>query len=165
MKTKKQKEESLEHIKQKLAKSKITIVTSFAQVGSKGLTVKGLKELRTSLRPLDSEYAVAKKTVLDRALISDKKDSKIFNYGGSIGVAYGYGDPFSVAKAIYLFAKKNPALKLYGAYMGSDFVDEPHLVEMAKLPTKDVMIGRLVGMLSYPVRSLAVVLQQIALTR
>ncbi len=165
MKTKKQKHDSFKAIKDKLTKAKITIVTSFSQAGSKGLNVSNMKELRKSLRPLNSEYEVTKKTVLDKALTSEQKASQIFLNQGSIGVAYGYGDPFGVAKALYQFAKKNTALKLYGAYLGSEFMDEAQLLEMAKLPSKEVLIGRLVGMLSYPMRSLAVVLDQIAKSR
>ncbi len=165
MKTKQQKHKSFKEIKDKLSKAKITVVTSFSQAGSKGLNVSMMKDLRKSLRPLDSEYEVTKKTVLDKALTSDQKASRIFTNPGSIGVAYGYGDPFGVAKALYQFAKKNAALKLYGAYLGSEFLDEAQFLEMAKLPTKEVLIGRLVGMLSYPIRGLAVVLDQIAKTK
>lgn len=153
MKTRTQKSDSLKEIKRKLAKAKITIFTSFAQKGQKGLNVSSMKELRRSLLPLDAQYSVEKKTLLDRVTHQ--------TFDGSLGVAYGYGDPFATAKAVYQFAKKNPLMKLYGAFMGEEFVDEPHLVEIAKMPTKEVLIGRLVGMLSYPMRSLAVVLSQI----
>ncbi len=165
MKTKVQKGESLKVIKDKLTKSKITIFTSFAQQGTKGLNVTTMKELRNSLRPLESEYTVEKKTLLDKALKDGKRESQVFTYAGSMGVTYGSGDPFAIAKALYQFSKKNVALKLYGAYMGEEFIDEAHLVEMAKMPTKDVLIGRLVGMLSYPIRGLAVVLDQVAKQR
>lgn len=165
MKTKQQKHDSFKAIKDKLGKAKITVITSFSQAGTKGLNVTSMKELRTSLRPLDSEYEVTKKTVLDKALTSEQKVSQIFSNQGSIGVAYGYGDPFGVAKALYQFSKKNTALKLYGAYLDSEFMDEAQLLEMAKLPTKEVLIGRLVGMLSYPIRGLVVVLDQIAKTK
>ena len=161
MKTKQQKQESFSRIKAKLAKSRIAILTSFSpastsqggQAGGKGLNVGNMKELRKTLRPLDAEYTVEKKTIFDRAAHQ--------NFPGSLGVAYSYGDPFAVAKALWQFAKKHSALKLFGALMGSEFVDEARLVEWAKLPAKEVLISRLVGMLSYPMRSLAVVLNQI----
>lgn len=113
-----------------------------------------MRELRKQLRPLDSEYSVEKKTLLNRATQQA--------FPGSPGVAFGYGDPYAVAKTIYQFAKKHSALKLYGALMGGEFVDEAKLTEWAKLPSKEVLIGRLVGMLSYPIRGLAVTLDQIA---
>ena len=86
-------------------------------------------------------------------------------YRGWWGVTYGYGEVFAIAKALYQFAKKNTALKLFGAYLGEEFVDEAHLVEMAKMPSREVLLGRLVGMLSYPMRGLAVVLNEISKSR
>ena len=112
-----------------------------------------MKELRNSLRPLDAQFSVEKKTLFDSVAHR--------TFPGSLGIAYGYGDAFATAKAVFQFAKKNPMMKLYGAFMGEEFMDDAKLMEIAKLPTKEVLIGRLVGMLSYPMRSLAVVLSQI----
>ena len=162
MKTKSQKKESFKQIKEKLAEAKITVVTSFAQAGSKGLNVTSMRKLRKNLQSLDAEFEVAKKTVLDKVLESEQKQSEVFAYQGSLGVTYGFGDPFATAKALHQFSKKNPALKLYGAYMDGAYIDGPHLMEMAQLPSKEVLLGRLVGMLSYPMRSFAVVLDQIS---
>lgn len=153
MKTKQQKQASFKEIKEKLAKAKVAIFTSFAQAGTKGLNVAGMRELRKSLRPLDAEYTVEKKTIFNRVI-----DQKL---PGSLGVAYGYADPYAVAKALYQFAKKNVALKLFGGLAGDTILDEGMVKEMALMPSKEVLIGRLVGMLSYPMRSLAVVLNQI----
>lgn len=153
MKTKAQKSESLKKIKEKLAKAKLVIFTSFASLGQKGLNVANMRELRKSLKPLDAEYTVEKKTLLDRAVHQ--------TFPGSLGVTYGYGDPYAIAKALYQFAKKNPVLKLFGGLMGDTALDEAMVLEMAMMPTKEVLLGRLVGMLSYPMRSLAIVLSQI----
>ena len=161
MKTRKQKHERSKEISEKLSRAKVTIFTSFAQTGSKGLNVSAMKELRKKLRPIESEYGVEKKTVLDKALQSMKRESSVFTYPGSLGVAYGFSEPYATAKALYQFAKKNTALKLFGGLMGDDILDEAMVVEMANMPTKEVLLGRLVGMLSYPVRSLAIVLSQI----
>jgi len=157
MKTKLQKKENFNAIKAKLANAKMTVFTSFSRAGSKGLNVSDMKELRKSLRPLDAEYTVEKKTIFDRAIHRE--------IPGSLGVAYMYGDPFATVKAIYQFAKKHAALKMHGGLQGSEFVEASVLAEWAKLPSKEVLIGRLVGMLSYPVRGLAVVLDQIAKQR
>ena len=168
MKTKKQKIESFKAIKDKLARAKITIFTSFAtastrqggQKSQKGLNVSGMRELRKTLRPIESQYSVEKKTILEKAL-----PGKVAGLDGSLGVAYGYSDPYATAKALYQFAKKNPVLKLFGGLMGDTVLDEAMVMEMAKMPTREVLLGRLVGMLSYPMRSLAAVLNQISLQK
>lgn len=159
MKTFKQKKEELKKIGDKLQKSKLTVLTSFARAGEKGLDVTQMRQLKRDLRGIESDYMVSKKTIIQRVI----KDTPSIE--GSIGMVFSYGDIFAAAKALYQFSKKNTALKLFGAYMGTEYLDEQKFVEMAKLPTKEVLIGRLVGMLSYPIRGLVVSLDQIAKQR
>jgi len=156
MKSKQQKKEELKKVQEKLAKSKLTVLTSFARAGEKGLNVKDLRQLKQDLRGNDADYIVSKKTIIQRAM----KDLPSFD--GSVGMMFSYADPFAAAKALYQFSRKHMALKLLGAFMGTDYMDEGRIVELAKLPTKEILIGRLVGMLSYPLRGLAVALDQIA---
>ncbi len=167
MKSFTQKKEELLKLKDKLTKAKITVFTSFARLGEKGLDVAGMRKLKNDLRAVDSEYVVEKKTLLDRVLTQLPTTNRrlptvdIFEYQGSVGTAFGYGDEQSAAKTIYNFAKKNPALKYFGAIWGGKFMDLTEFTEFAKLPTKDIMIARLLGMMRYPLSALAVVLKQI----
>lgn len=170
MKTFQQKKEELAKLKDKLAKAKIVIFTSFAREGEKGLNVTEMKALKNDLRGVDSEYLVEKKTILDKALGEKKDEIGVFNYNGSLGVALGYGDEQSVSKSIYAFARKHPALKYFSAIWGPStssgqagkFLDLTQFTEFAKLPSKEVMIARLLGMMRYPISALARVLDQVA---
>ncbi len=162
MKTFTQKKQSLGELKDRLAKSKITIFTSFARDGEKGMDMVELSELKKALNALDSEYVVEKKTILNKALAETKKQVDVSEYAGSLGTVFGYGDEIATAKSVYTFAKKHPALKYFSALLGNEVLTEARLTEFAKLPSREVLIARLLGMLSYPVRSLAVVLNQIA---
>ncbi len=163
MKTKSQKKESLKLMMGKLAKSKITIFAGFAEHGQQGLNVSKMTELRRSLRPLKAEFHVEKKTLLDKAVKDSKLESDVLAYTGSLGVAYGSGDALETAKAMYAFSKKSAVFKLFGGFMDGKYVDDATLIELAKLPSKEVLLGRLVGILSYPMRGLAVALNQRAL--
>jgi|SRR3989344_3164346 len=160
MKSFTQKQKELSNLKDKVAKAKITIFTSFAREGEKGLSVSQMQELKKGLRETDSEYLVEKKTLLNRALLGKNLD--VFQYDGSLGVALGYGDGQLTAKSVYTFAKKNPALKYFSAIWNGKFLDLTQLTEFAKLPAKEVMIARLLGMMRYPLQALAVTLKQIA---
>jgi len=166
MKSFKQKKEELIKLKEKLAKSKLTIFTSFSRAGEKGLGVKEMQALKKGLRNVDSEYTVGKKTLLDKAIKEVKKIDKdsldVFKYDGSIGVVFGYGDETAAVKSIYEFSRKNLALKLFGAFYGDKILDTKALIEFAKLPTKEIMIGRFLGLLKYPLSSLANILVQVA---
>lgn len=185
MKSKAQKVEELKILRDKLPKSKITIFTSFSpstrsgqalsigsgqvKAGEKGLSVAQMTQLKKLLRGLSSEYFVTKKTIMDIAL-KDKHYDGLDVYGmeGSIGLVLGNDDPYKVAKSVYEFARKNPALGFWGALLrqGSEgqarFIDLDEFLEMAKMPSREALLGRLVGMLTYPIRGLAVVLNEVA---
>ena len=158
MKSKKQKQSSLKDYKDKLAKSKITIFTSFAQQsGGSGVGVKALQKLRSSLRENNAEYVVEKKRIIARAIDTDKID--VEQYDGSIGTIFGYGDEVSAAKAAYMFSKDNASLRLYGGLFGTQVVDATKVMTLAKLPSRDQLIGQFAGMMIYPLRGLVTVLQ------
>ncbi len=162
MKSKIQKKKELVELKEKLLKSKITIFTSFAREGEKGLNVSGMRALKKDLRATDSEYIVEKKTLLNKALAEDKKDIDVFQYPGSMGIVFGYGEETAIAKSVYNFARKNPAMKYFGALQAGRFMDLTEFAEFAKLPVREVLIARLLGMIKYPLSALAATLHQIA---
>lgn len=160
MKSFTQKKEELIKLKDKLAKAKILIFTSFAREGEKGLKVDDMRALKAGLKAADSEYLVNKKTILDRALT--QSPINVFEYPGSLGVTFGYGDEQLAAKTIYNFAKKNPALKYFGAIWNGKLLDLMQFTEFARLPSKEIMIARLLGMMRYPLQALAIVLKQVS---
>lgn len=184
MKSKTQKSEELKKLKDKLPKSKIAVFTSFSKAGEKGLSVAQMTELKRLLRTMKSEYFVTKKTLMDLALKEKKYEAdaavgsptslerrgglNVFKMEGSIGLVLGDDDPYAIAKKVYEFSKKNPALHFFGALLrqGSEgqerFLNKEAFLEIAKLPSKEILIGRLVGILTYPMRGLAVALSEIA---
>lgn len=160
MKTKQQKVDSLKQLEADLEGSKMTVFTSYAKEGEKGLSVAKMRELKKGLLAVHSKYTVVKKTILDRALKAGKvQDVNTQSLTGSLGLALGNGDEASTAKAVYSFSRTNPALKLFGALIGEKFIDAVQFVELAKLPAREVMIGRTVGMIKYPISGLVNVLQ------
>ncbi|MBI2063547.1 MAG: 50S ribosomal protein L10, partial [Candidatus Yanofskybacteria bacterium] len=62
MKSFAQKKEELTKLKDKLAKAKIVIFSSFAREGEKGLNVAEMRELKTGLRVVKGDYVIGKKT-------------------------------------------------------------------------------------------------------
>lgn len=163
MKSKTQKTKELKNLKSKLPESTITVFTTFAKPGEKGLSVSQMQTLKRTIRPLDSDYLVTKKTLIDRAL-KERKEGAVDVYGmsGSVGLVVGKGNAYEIAKKLYEFAKKNPALQFWGALFDGKVLNQDGFIEMAKMPSKEILIGRLLGMLTYPVRGLAVSLDQIA---
>jgi large subunit ribosomal protein L10 len=165
MKTKVQKKEELKSLKAKLPESQITVFTSFARTGEKGLSVAQMMQLKRLLREANSEYVVTKKTLIERVSQEMSKDGAqidVYGMAGSLGLVVGKDEPYGIAKKIYEFSKKNPALKFFGAVVNGTFISQEAFMEMAKMPSKDVLIGRLFGMMKYPITSLYVVMSEIA---
>lgn len=170
MKSKSRKSEELAKLKKKLPESKISVFTSFSQSGEKGLSVAQMTELKRLLRSLGAEYFVTKKTLIDLALrqAQGKQPSKnydgldVYSMEGSVGMVLGGDDPYLVAKKVYEFSRKNASLHFWGAIMDDKFLGKDGFLEIAKMPSKEVLIGRLLGMLTYPMRGLAVALSEIA---
>ena len=122
-----------------------------------------MTELKRLLRTLGSEYFVTKKTLVDIATKGKNYDGlDVYSMDGSVGMILGGDDPYMVAKKIYEFSRKNPSLHFWGALMDGKFLGKESFMEIAKMPSKEVLIGRLVGMLTYPMRGLAVVLSEVA---
>ena len=167
MKTKIQKKQELKSLQTKLPESQITVFTSFARTGEKGLSVAQMTQLKRLLREVHSEYIVTKKTLVDMATKSMSKDFEIDVYGmaGSLGLVVAKDEPYSIAKKLYEFSRKNSALKFFGALVNGEFISKEQFMEMAKMPSKEVLIGRLFGMMKYPLTGLAIVLSEISKKR
>jgi len=166
MKTKEHKKEVVGSLAKELPTSTITVFTTFAREGEKGLSVAQLQKLKRTLRTAESEYVVAKKTLVEKAMEQLKYDGvDLYAMEGSMGIVLGHGDAFAIAKQLYAFAKENGALKMFGAWMDGHFVTLAELTDIATLPSRDELLARLMGMLKYPLSSLAVVLNQVAIKK
>ena len=162
MKPKSQKKEELKKLKSKLP-SKVAVLTTFSRAGEKGLSVSQMSQLKKMLREISAEYFVTKKTLIDLALKdSEHSDVRIYEIDGSVGLVFSDNDPYLVSKKLYEFAKKNTALQFFGALFDSRFVNKDGFLEMAKMPSREILLARLFGMMKYPVSGLAIVLKEIA---
>ena len=189
MKSRSQKKKEFKRIREKIPVSNIIVFTTFSrahsagsgQAGEKGLSVSQMSELKRILRSMNSEYIVAKKSLMGLALKELKYDGiDVFGMAGSVGLVFSNGDRYTVAKKLYEFSKKNPALQFFGALLRPSskkvledeqssaeqiFADINAFLEMAQMPSREALIGQLVGMLTYPTIGLCVVLGEVSKQR
>jgi len=155
MQTKKQKEEVVKELSEKLIKTKAAVFADYT-----GLSVAKLTELRRKLLAQSAELKVAKKTLID---ISFKQsgiaDVDTKNMSGQVAVVFGYQDEVSPAKILNDFAKKNEQLKILGGILENKFIDTLSVVSLAKLPTRQELLGKLVGTIAAPMSGMLNVLQ------
>jgi large subunit ribosomal protein L10 len=139
--------ELLKNVQEKVAKSKSILLSDFKGVNSKDLT-----SFREDIRSKGGEVFVSKNTLLKIALKGMEGDEKASDsLAGQTVAVVAYEDPISTIKAFFDFAKKVENLKAKGGFFESKFVDEKGLIEISKLPSKEELIGRLIGSMNSPV--------------
>ncbi len=124
----------------------------------KGITVPQVTELRKQVREANSTYRVVKNTL---ALIA-VKDSPLTQlkdqFKGPTAVAYNTTDAVALAKVLTRFAKDVPALTFKGAMLNGQIVPASQIQAIANLPSRKELIAKLLYLMQYPIRGLAIVL-------
>ena len=152
--TREKKQNILKDLADKFSRAKAAILVDFNK-----LSVSKTMELRRLLKQIGSEYKVAKKTLINRVLKSN-------NYNGvdleelktQVGVVFGYDDPVPTAQSIYKFTRINEALKILGGFVGLNWQGKERIIALAKLPTRKIILGQLVGVIASPLSGLVTVL-------
>lgn len=154
------KTEVISELTEKLQKASIIILSDYQGViGSDGLTVKEIKELRSKLRENRAELKVAKNTLTKRAMMEVGGYDPLFPYlEGSTAIAIGYDEPASIAKVLLEFAKahKNPKNesglpKVKAGILDGKFLSMQAIQTLAALPSKDVLLANMLRTLQAPV--------------
>jgi len=139
--------ELLKSIQDKVAKSKSILLSDF-----KGVSAKDLTSFREEIRAKGGEVFVSKNTLLKIALKDMEGNEKASDsLAGQTVAVVAYEDPISTIKSFFDFTKKIENLKAKGGFFENKFVDEKSLVEISKLPSKEELIGRLIGSMNSPV--------------
>jgi large subunit ribosomal protein L10 len=138
-----------------------------------GMTVARLTELRNRCRAQAVEFKVFKNTLTRRALKEELREPCDPYLVGPTALAISLSDEVAAAKVLADFAREFQAPRIKGGIVGGKVFSEAQIKELAQLPGKEALLGRLIGglkspvqklhrALSSPVRNLAVVLKQVA---
>jgi large subunit ribosomal protein L10 len=141
---------------EKFEKANAAIVAEY-----RGLTVAELTTLRRSLKQAGADFKVTKNRVAKKALENIEKIKPITQHlKGAVGVVLIYGDAAKAAKALVDFQKDAPEGKftVTGGVMESKAVSAADLAAIASLPSKEVLLGQLLGLLKSPHRGIVTVL-------
>lgn len=126
-----------------------------------GLGVKDMQELRRGLRKAGITYDVIKKTLLQKALSDSNLASvSLADIQSSVSVAVSAKDEVEPAREVAEFAKTHAdKFKVLGGVLEANFIPSAKVLELAKLPSKQQLLGQLVGTLAAPMSGFANVLQ------
>jgi large subunit ribosomal protein L10 len=118
--------------------------------------VKQLSELRIRLRAADAEYTVVKNTLARRAASQTGREALLPYLDGPTGLTWVSGDPATAAKALDGFASEHPAaLTVKGGLLEGAELSPEDAARLAKLPSREQLLGRLAGGIASPLTGLA----------
>ncbi len=143
-------------------KGYVADATSAVLVDYRGLTVEQDTVLRKNLREAGVVYKVYKNTMLRLAFEGTDYAQLNPNLEGPTAIAFGIEDATAPARIIKEFAKNTPALEFKAAVVEGAYYDAAGVQAIADIPSRDVLISKLLGSLQSPITNLARVLNQIA---
>lgn len=131
---------------------------SFVLADYCGLTVGQMTDLRRKLAASKSSLRVIKNRLFKIALKELSIEGLDEHLKGPVAFAYSDADPVMPAKVLSAFAKGNEKLKIKVGFMDSKVLNLKMLGELASLPTREVLLSRVLGSINAPARNLACVL-------
>ncbi len=154
------KKEIISQLEKSLKKAASVVFVSFDK-----LAVTEVNDLRRKLQEQGVDYSVAKKTLLKRALATQKIEGNLPEIQGQIAIAYG-DDSMSSPREIFNFSKKHKeSIKIVGGIFGGEYKDKEEMLSIATIPSLQILRGMFVNLINSPIQRFAVVLDQIALAK
>lgn len=146
------KTEALEAYKKVFAGAGVVVVTHYS-----GLTVAEMTDLRIKLKAQGANLKVIKNRLAVIALGGTGGDDAAKLFTGPVAIAFS-ADPVAATKVVADFAKANEKLKLVGALMGEQVLDQNGVKALATLPSLDQLRGTIIGLIQAPATKIAGVL-------
>ena len=147
----------VEEIKENIKDAKSVVLVDY-----RGLTVEQDTQLRKSMREADVIYKVYKNTLVSRAVEGTEFESLKDSLEGPNAFAVSTEDATAPARVLAEFAKKAPKLEIKAGVVEGAFYDAEGMKAIASVPSREVLLSKLLGSLQSPITNLARVLNQIA---
>lgn len=144
----------VDEVRAKLSSAGAAILTEY-----RGLKVSELEGLRRSLRQAGGEYKIYKNTLVRFATRELGIDGLEPLLEGPTAIAFADQDVPAVAKALRDFSRTNPLLVVKGGVMGSSVLTARDAAALADIPSRDVLLAQLAGLMAAPLQQLAGLLQ------
>jgi large subunit ribosomal protein L10 len=150
MKKKAEKKAASAALQTQLANVSSVILTTF-----QGITVEDDTRLRRAVEAAGGKYQVVKNTLAERAGEGTPAESLLKNLKGTNSISYTYTDPVALAKVLTKVAKEVPAFKFKAGWVEGRVVSIDEIKNLAQLPSKEELIGKLMFLLNAPAQRVA----------
>lgn len=140
------KKQQVELLKEKLSKCTIAIATDY-----RGLSVPAITDLRRVLRKGGIEYRVVKNTLAYRAADEANRPGVKDIIKETTAMVFGFGDPVAAAKTLDDYIRANRLqMVIRGAVLDQQVLPATRVSALARMPTKEVLVGQLLGQMKAP---------------
>jgi large subunit ribosomal protein L10 len=148
-----EKAQVIDELAEQLSRAKLAILTDY-----RGLSVTGLQGLRATLRPLNAEFKIAKNTLTRIAAEKAGIDGLTPMLDGPLALVLAYDDVVGPSKAITDFVRTSRILTVKGGVLENQIVTAKGIEDIATLPSREELLGKLVGLLNSPAQRLVTIL-------
>lgn len=139
----KTKEQIVSELQEKLKQAKLGVLTTF-----NAMNVEKMEALRNALRKNDAELKVVKNTLLGIASRETGFSVLSDHFKWPVAIVLSYKDPVAPTKALVEFAKKNPELEIKVGVLDGKLLTKADLTALAELPSREVLLGKLVSVMA-----------------
>ena len=155
-----QKEEEVNVLAEKMKDAKLVLFVDY-----RGINVEDVTKLRANLRKTNSEYTIVKNNISRRALAKCEIEGLDEAVEGPTAVIIGHDDYLEPAKAIYEYTKEHDFYKIKGGVVDGKVMTAEEIVTLAKLPSRETLIGMLAGGLLGNISNFAVAIDQVRIQK
>lgn len=138
----KTKEQVVADLHEKMRDAKLAVLANYS-----GMSVEKITVLRNSLRKSGTEMQVIKNTLM-RIASQDTDFVALDGYlKGPLALILAYGDAAESTKTLVEFAKKNAELDIKAGLMGGKLLSKDQITSLADLPSREVLLGKLLSVM------------------
>lgn len=152
----KAKVEKVNEIKDKFQRARSIVLANY-----QGINVEQDTELRKKMRELGIEYKVYKNRLVKIVAKELGHDFLIDHLEGATSIAFGFDDVIAPAKVLNEFAEKLNNFSLKVGIVENEYYDNEKLQKLANIPSREVLISKLLGSIKSPVSNFAYLLNAI----
>lgn len=142
--------------------SSIKDAASVVLVSYKGITVEQDTKMRKELREAGVTYKVYKNTMMNFAFKGTPCEELCQHLEGTNALAVCMEDATAPARILAKYAKEVPTLELVAGVVEDAYYDKAGIEALSKVPSREELLGKLLGSIQSPITNFARVLNQIA---
>ena len=151
-----QKKLAVETLAEKMGRAASGVLVKY-----EGITVEDDTKMRAALRKAGVEYTVLKNSIIGRACDNAGFAALKSELTGMNAVAISFEDQVAPAKILKEYADKIESFELRGGFLDGKVVDKTTVMQLADIPSKEVLLAKFLGSIKSPLYNLAYALQAV----